>query len=586
MITGRHPLGYVVQIDGPQILLNLHESTRGHAAGHADGVSTVGQPGDLIGVEGGPDIIVVRVLSIAFAEPREMHARGMPGRVAPAVPLRQLKGCVIGFIARRDRRLAFTAQEWRLPVLGAAAFPLSEQEVLATLDGKPGAGERLLLGKDARSGLLPFSVGVDDLLGRHLAVLGGTGQGKTHFVAALLQALARAPEARIVVFDVNGEYAPAFSQLGERLKVTRLGGEGGLRLPYQALGRHGLSRILLPSERAQMPALRFALEHLPFVWADEEGAGLIGGRKVFFDDCRPGDASDAFEAMRQLKSRKAKPADRWPHISALSCLAAEWYATRQEKGAAKRDSFPYSHIHSLVNRVRGLIEDERFREVVNVEGGDPVLWPLSMEAEGHSLVRQVFGGQRASETPWSVHVVDLSRLAQDLMPFVLGSFLELYAAELFQRGPGNTHPTLLVLEEAHHYLRQLPGDAETGQHALAYERLAKEGRKFGVSLLVSTQRPSEVSPTVLAQCGTWAVFRLSNEVDQRSVTAAAESAATNVARQISGLARGEAVFFGGAVPVATRVAVVRPLPEPRSSDPGFEQSWRVTGSAEGQGVLG
>ncbi|CAH2606112.1 protein of unknown function (plasmid) [Rhodovastum atsumiense] len=262
-------------------------------------------------------------------------------------------------------------------------------------------------------------------------------------------------------------------------------------------------------------------------------------------------------------------------MSALSCLSAEWYATREDRGVARRDSFHYGHIHSLVNRIRGLIEDERFREVVRVEGGQPAEGALSMAAEGARLVETVFGSQAGNPGGWSVHVVDLSRLAQDLMPFVLGSFLELYAAELFQRGPGNTHPTLLVLEEAHHYLRQLPGDAETGQHALAYERLAKEGRKFGVSLLVSTQRPSEVSPTVLAQCGTWAVFRLSNEADQRSVSAAAESAAANVARQMSGLARGEAILFGGAVPIATRIAVVRPNPEPRSADPCFGRSWKM-----------
>ena len=98
----------------------------------------------------------------------------------------------------------------------------------------------------------------------------------------------------------------------------------------------------------------------------------------------------------------------------------------------------------------------------------------------------------------------------DLAPHVLGSLLELFAEQLFERGPGRTHPTLLVLEEAHHYLRQIPGDAETGMHSLAYERLAREGRKFQLALLISTQRPSEVSPTVLAQCGSWAVFRLTN----------------------------------------------------------------------------
>jgi DNA helicase HerA-like ATPase len=119
----------------------------------------------------------------------------------------------------------------------------------------------------------------------------------------------------------------------------------------------------------------------------------------------------------------------------------------------------------------------------------------------------------------------------------------------------------------------VPGDSESGQHVLAYERLAKEGRKFGLSLMISTQRPSEVSSTVLAQCGTWAVFRLSNEADQKSVAAAAETAGINVARQLPGLGRGEAIVFGAALPVPSRVYVVRPNPEPDSKDPPFVSAW-------------
>jgi hypothetical protein len=575
----REPLGFVVEIDGSELLLNLHDSARGHVAGHVNGVSPVGQPGDLIGVEGASDIIVMRVVSIAFAEPKELtsQARGYSPRQTE--PLRQLRGRVVGFIHRQSGSLTFIAQDWRLPVLGAAAFPLSETEVLSTLDAKPDAASRITLGHDARSGLLPVSVAADDLLSRHIAVLGATGQGKTHFVAATLQALALAPRSRIVVFDVNGEYAPAFEPIDARLKTTVLGrgkreGYTNLTIPYYALGRHGLSRLLLPSEKTQMPALRFALEHLHLVHADVHGAGLLGCPLTLFDDCRPDNPAAAHHALEKVRTKATPSAEAWPHMRALSCLAAEWYANKKERDSYKRDAFAYGHIHSLVNRIRGLIDDERFRDVVDVEETRGSALPLSMAAEGRRLVDEVFGEARFASDSWSVHVVDLSRLAQDLMPFVLGSLLELFAAELFRRGPGGTHPTLLVLEEAHHYLRQLPGDSETGQHALAYERLAKEGRKFGVSMLISTQRPAEVSSTVLAQCGTWVSFRLSNETDQRSVAAAAEGAAGNVARQIPGLARGEAIVFGAALPMATRLLAQRPKPPPNSSDPPFGREWQ------------
>ncbi|TLG78146.1 ATP-binding protein [Methylocystis sp. B8] len=582
----RQPIGYVVEIDGSNLLVNLRENARGHIAGHPDGVSTVGQPGDLVGVQGGPDIIVLRILSIAFAEPKSILTdASVTGRIAE--PLRQLRGCVIGFLRRDRANLTFTAQDWHLPVLGAAVFPLSDEEMLATIGDQGPANERVQLGSDARNPLVAVQANVNDLLTRHFAILGATGQGKTHFLAAILQRLVKAPHARIVVFDVNGEYAPAFSIPGVRLKWTRLGpasadeqraGLESLKIPYYALGRHGLSRLLLPSEKTQMPSLRFAVEHMRFIEADAGGARVAGhSDNVFFDDCRQGDAEIAYRQMELIRTKQARLADRWPHMRGLACLAADWYSivseTRGGNTTYRRNAFSYGHIHSLVNRIRGLIEDANFCSVVDVNGGEPLGGSLSMKRESLELTERIFGPVAHGPNDWHVHVIDLSRLAQDLMPFVLGSLLELYAAVLFRRGPGATHPTLLALEEAHHYLRQLPGDAEIGQHALAYERLAKEGRKFGVSMMISTQRPSEVSPTVLAQCGTWAVFRLSNDSDQRAVSAAAESVASNVARQISGLARGEAVIFGAAMPIATRVNVVPANPVPKSSDPLFVTKW-------------
>jgi len=572
----RRPIGYVVEIDGPQLLVNLLEDSRGHVAGHRDGLSTVEQPGDLVGVDAGAETIILRIMSVAFAEPREVHAVGR-NRSSNGVqePLRQLRGRVVGFLAKRDSMLTFSPQEWRLPVLGASVYPLSDTETVATIGAIGNPDEQIKLGADSRNRAVEVSANIDHVLGRHMAILGSTGQGKTHFVAAVLQQLVRLPKSRIIVFDVNGEYAPAFANLGQRVKVTELGGpNGGLRIPYYALGRHGLARLLIPSERAQMPTLRFAIEHLRFVEADAQGARLVGAQaNVLFDDCRTENAAQANQAISTIRAGNAPAANVWPHMRALSCLATEWYVLSPGRNGVERNAFHYGHIQSMINRIRGLIEDPQFTSVVEVAGGAGLAQPLCMEDECAQLVREVFGSPIFGQNDWSVHIVDLSRLTQDLMPFVLGSLLEMFAAEIFKRGPGNTHPTMLALEEAHHYLRQLPGESDGGQQALAYERLAKEGRKFGLSLLVSTQRPSEVSSTVLSQCGTWAVFRLNNDADQKAVASAAETVGINVSRQLAGLGRGEAIIFGAALPVPTRLAVCRPSPEPDSKDPPFLQKW-------------
>lgn len=571
----RRPIGYVVEIDGPQLLVNLLEDSRGHVAGHRDGLSTVEQPGDLVGIDAGAEIIILRILSVAFAEPREVHAGQSRLPKTTLEPLRQLKGRVIGFLAKSGGRLIFSPQEWRLPVLGASVYPLSDSETIATIGANGDPANQIKFGSDSRNRSVEVSADIDQVLGRHMAILGSTGQGKTHFVAAVLQQLMRLPKSRVVVFDVNGEYAPAFANLGQRVKVTAMGGQnGGLTIPYYALGRHGLARLLIPSEKAQMPALRFAVEHLANVEADANGTKLVNGQSnTLFDDCHTGSAADANRDLTMIRNGQAQLATTWPHMRALSCLATEWYVLTPKGNGFERNTFLYGHIQSLINRIRGLIEDPQFTSMVNVSGGAGLVTPLDMAAESAALVRNIFGSPTFEQNDWSIHIVDLSRLTQDLMPFVLGSLLEMFAAEIFKRGPGNTHPTMLALEEAHHYLRQLPGESDTGQQALAYERLAKEGRKFGLSLLISTQRPSEVSSTVLSQCGTWAVFRLSNEADQRAVASAAETAGVNVSRQLAGLGRGEAIIFGAALPVPTRLSVCRPNPEPDSKDPPFLKKW-------------
>ncbi|MDE0627321.1 MAG: ATP-binding protein [Bryobacterales bacterium] len=106
---------------------------------------------------------------------------------------------------------------------------------------------------------------------------------------------------------------------------------------------------------------------------------------------------------------------------------------------------------------------------------------------------------------------------------------------------------------------------------LANERLAKEGRKFGVSIWVSTQRPAEISPTVLAQCGTWTVFRLTSEQDLRAVSAAGEWFDRQELDRIAGLPRQQAVMFGGSVAMPVRVVAPRADPVPKSTDPDFSR---------------
>jgi len=577
-VKGREPFGYVVGIDGSKITLNLKDTHRGHFAAHRDGISAVTEINHLFGVEDGTRILVLKVISLNFVEPKEVHKGISPKTRIEPEPLRQLNAVVVGYIERSQGVLKFIPDSLVSPALGAEAFPLSEEEISAIFSTtNPNFG--IVLGYNPRSGM-SIEIDLNFLLSKHVAVLGSTGHGKSCFTASIIQQiLKKFNNPRIVIFDINGEFLEAlvpYKQQESNLKYTEIG--TNFKIPYYALGRYGLQRLLLPSERTQRPALNFALDHLPYVkwFPEKKGTGLVDDDSpCFFDDCRSDGAQDAWDKLQELRLRPEKkdvPAQEWPHFGALACLVAESYSLEMTQNGVRRSDFRYGNISPLINRIHRLIDDPLFNSVIDINGGTyyESEIPLSWQKESQFLIDYMFGKK---ETEWKAHIINLRKLPHDLMPFILGALLELYASELFRRGQNNSYPTLLILEEAHHYFRQSDSEEYSSEYS-AYERLAKEGRKFGLSLWVSTQRPSELSPTVLSQCGTWIVFRLTSENDLKKVASAGEWVERLELNRIAGLPKQQAIVFGVGVPVPVRIITPDANPIPRSEDPDFTE-WNI-----------
>jgi hypothetical protein len=572
-MRSRLPVGYVVKIEGSDVTLNLLDMHRGQLASHAQGVSTVTEVGSLLVLDSGSRALVMKVVSLSFDEPREAHRLGVGSSTHQSEPLRNISGIVVGRLTREAGKASFISDSLATPPLGAEAFPLTTEELTAILGSDLQGGVPIKLGDDLRGGG-SLHVDLESLISRHVTVLGSSGQGKSCFTAAVLQQIVRLPGSRIVIFDINGEYEDAFDlpdlPVGA-VKCTTIGGQGpnAFRIPYYALGRYGLHRLLIPSEKTQRPALTFALEHLHQVqWYPQlRGAGLATDLTAYlYDDCRQQGAVDADRRIQLIRNGQAGAAAQWPHMAALASLVAESHSLQPKNGSVVRDAFSYSNVSPLITRIHRFAEDPMFQDVVDVEGGAGIGGGLSWGRESTSLVERIFGGR---EEPWRVHIINLRHLSHDLTPFVLGSLLELYAYELFQRGQDNKIPTLLVLEEAHHYLRPIGSGDDAGDNSLAYERLAKEGRKFGLALWLSTQRPSEISPTVLSQCNNWVSFRLTSEKDLAAIQSASEWADRREIRRIAGLPRQTAIVFGGSISMPTLLRAPNASPKPRSSDGEF-----------------
>lgn len=598
-------IGYVVALEGTKIRVNLLEGHKGQFASHRKGISSVSQPGDLIGFDAGTNLVIARVTEMAFVDPDKAHTLKVGTNNSQDTPLRQLIAYSIGYIHQKQDYQKFISESWKLPTLGAKAIPLSK-DFLEIVYGVSGDEKQhtVELGKDARTGSIKIKAAINPLLSRHLAVLGSTGYGKSNFNALLTQRIReKYPNSRIVIFDINGEYSEAFKGYA-RVKETILGfppppikspKENGdvdtlprivpvpHQIPYQAFGYAGLIKLLRPSDKTQLPALRNALKSLHMVTPGNPNSMIWTGKKVppnneqiwfeLVDDCRQDGQKDLSNWLRELRNNTIPSFTNWPPFHALANLVAEFGCQgTMPNGDSKRDAFSYGNVLPLVKIIHQLSNDVRFSNVVDLKGGQLINNPHTMWQDAvDKEVDYIFGKKNGEPQDWDIHIINLKDLADDHAPMVLGSLLEMYADVLFKRGQGNNYPTLLLLEEAHHYLRD--PFAEDSMQLKAYERLAKEGRKFNCSLLVSTQRPSELSTTVLAMCSNWITLRLTNERDINALRHAIENGSDHIISEISGLPRGDAIGFGSAFNIPIRFTIDEANPKPKSSDAAFATAW-------------
>ncbi|PKB86814.1 nucleotidyltransferase [Ewingella americana] len=593
-------IGYVVGLEGEKIHVNLHEGLQGRLASHREGVSSVTQPGDLIGFDSGDILVVARVTDMAFLEAEKAHKANIGTQNISDIPLRQIVAYAIGFIRRDQDDYIFTSEDWRLPALGASAVPLSRDflNTIYSID-KNDAEKAIELGMDSRTKSVKIHASIDKLLSRHIAVLGSTGYGKSNFNALLTQEISKKyPKSRIVIFDINGEYAQAFVGI-PNVKHTILGEPSALarplippqlkneachenyfcykKIPYQALGFAGLIKMLRPSDKTQLPSLRSALEAINRTHYNRRDVFLKNheDRELnIFNDCREESQSELGSWLDLLRRKRLVKTNKWPPFKALSNLVAEFgcVASNGKGGGSKRDAFSYGNVLPLVKIIQQLSEDNRFKNIIDIKGGQELIddgqhWDKAMNDE----VDYFFGKEKDVENGWNVHIVNLKNLSQDHAPMILSALLEMFAEVLFKRGQQKSFPTVLLLEEAHHYLRD--PFSEVDAQVKAYERLAKEGRKFKCSLIVSTQRPSELSSTVLAMCSNWFSLRLTNERDLLALKYAMESGNEQVLKQVSGLPRGDAIAFGSAFNLPIRLSIHQAIPSPKSSDAIYSEEW-------------
>lgn len=435
--------------------------------------------------------------------------------------------------------------EWRLDFeRGVTTFPLPQQKVYLTPRAElcfiygEGTGPVILLGEHVGTGGTPCYAEMNELLGKHTAILGSTGAGKSGTVTALLHALLdRGSDAghqnwhpQIVVLDPHNEYGAAFPD-----HVRLCTDEQSLSLPYWLLNLQETVNLLIGKTEfvatSQANIIKTAI-----LLARRDAAQTV----------------NLNEAEINVDSPVPYKLDRFIHHVENS--------TNKPTQASRQEPW-----NSILHKIEVLENDSRLAFMM--QEWDGIADPLP------EIVKQFLGDSDP------IRIVDLSGVPNEVAGAASSAIARtLFSVKLWQtREERESNPVLLVCEEAHRYVPNR-GEAQYEAAQDAIRRLAKEGRKYGIGLMLVSQRPSEVEATVLSQCNSWIVMRITNDSDRRHVQGILPDSLAGLTKVLSGLRRREAIFVGQAAVLPSRI-LVRDLvkdskPLPRSQDIDFDTGWQ------------
>lgn len=564
-------------------------------------------------------------------------------------PLRKMELQPAGMLYAQKNGYHFKRGFETFPSVGDIVILPTEEQLRAIIES--GENRRVYIGNSPLIGNAKVMIDPDKLFGRHLAILGNTGSGKSCSVAGLIrwsleEANAnkvddnKSVNSRFIILDPNGEYSRAFADKADSniytVNVDNEDGRKQLKVPLwfwntdewcgftkaspkthrttivNALksARSGMNVSALPKERELANYVRVIIQAIdicikegrPFVQKSAYGfhQSLMKWSKGF-------DLEDEFsdELKEKIENFNSKITEFQTNRSGKTFIDYTYDRDElhelldilnniyKESGGKEEEFFPIDenspipfsgenfvrsidanaeilnttdYIVTLMPRIKTLLADVRVNKVINDENIKLVDW-----------LEEYIGKDKAE----SLTIIDLSLLPSDVTSIVTAVIARMIfeAQQRYLKINKRCLPTVLIMEEAHYFVKRYNDDAENigpnTQCCKIFEKIAREGRKFGLGLVLSSQRPSELSPTVLSQCNSFLLHRISNDRDQELVGRLLPDNMRGVLREMPSLPSQYAVLLGWASELPLLVKM-RTLPEsqrPQSEDPDYWDVW-------------
>ena len=693
-----HEIGRVVAVDTAQVTVELNRDLKALTRSTYEGTLEVGRINSYVIIPVGARRIVAMVTRVLLTEESELKA----DKTMVTLPSsrRLMKATMIGTIDEGRFRQGINL----FPVLDSPVLITTKKDLDAIFgksseqDGASSdePGFCIPIGRSAVFQDYDIKIDPDTFFGKHAAIIGSTGSGKSCTIATIIQSIihqASVKQTRFIILDTNGEYRTAFQRQNEDRAWTDADAafkslyiptdpaeKEKLAIPYWFMDSEDFVRLFRASPGVQRPVLLNALssaredsqgpswvslrEHLLLEchrlmsaaangqWQDRNSMGVICEGVVRsleseeskealatlinnFPDLTADSIKKVFQEVKQTAGRKNEK-DYDPLVmdvrqavdSILNSLLATLVTTPQSSFRSiscsadcpkyfSKHELRYRHLEhamtrdeasssrardncsTMLMRIYRLLEDSRFEFMFGPTCSE---WP-SVTHSLATFMRDIMGAeclskaeltdkdacsegqlpfydrQRGGSTRSNVVIIDLSLLASEVLENVtaligrlIHEFLQRLSDPVSGVGRGE-YPVVLILEEAQNYIREGRKTEEDSISKLVFERIAREGRKYGLGLVVASQRPSELSKTVLSQCNSFIVHRLQNPEDLRYFREIVPGIYGQLLDQLPALAPRSALVLGECVQAPALVDIREASPVPKSKNPKFYRSW-------------
>jgi len=441
------------------------------------------------------------------------------------------------------------------PEINSQVFQASEmalEMIMSAVSGSCESGKTLEIGRFASKTDVTAILDGNRFFQRHACIVGSTGSGKSYTVAGILEKANALPHANMIVFDLHGEY----NELSYADQIKICDEPGGLHIPLWFFNYEEIHSLFVESSEGTSTNQRAAV--IDFI-LQKKKEYIVQNMDNISPDIVTADTPVPFSAHDLI--------DYLEKQNILEIDTGEIYKSGDNKGQPKtRRGQYYDKLTNMITRLRTKMDDKKYGFVFNEDD----------TTDADYLNR--FAARIMGNEGYRIKVIDLSEVPSDMLAIVIGIVTRIIYDIQFWVTPGKDevrHPLVIVCDEAHIYMANDMSKMKAIEKKSLeiFEKIAKEGRKYGLGLLIVSQRPAELNTTIMSQCNNIVSLKVTNDRDKSAVAAMLTDSLVGIVEMLPNLDVGECIVVGDAIMLPSKIILDEPNEKPKSATIDFWDRW-------------